>query len=90
MKSLRIGDFVRVRDQGLMWIETNPWDRDNPGTLRMKDGNDNRVIMWENPFEVALVVDRRIPINSSASMPDRKSTRLNSSHVSESRMPSSA
>ena len=30
------------------------------------------------------------PVNMVGEVPDRKSTRLNSSHVSESRMPSSA
>ena len=42
-----------------------------------------------NGLDYTLVNDHYLP-NLTAAAPDRKSTRLNSSHANESRMPSSA
>ena len=49
-------------------------------------------LFWILPFvdKVSAWIDQRTITTSFAAEQDRKSTRLNSSHVSESRMPSSA
>ena len=44
----------------------------------------------ENRYGIVIKTGSCRYSNSSANLKDRKSTRLNSSHVSESRMPSSA
>ena len=57
----------------------------------VEDGSTDPNVDWVSDFEAETGCEVNVKIgNSSDEMVDRKSTRLNSSHVSESRMPSSA
>ena len=50
----------------------------------------NRVLIKREDLQPVFSFKLRGAYNKMVRLPDRKSTRLNSSHVSESRMPSSA
>ena len=77
-----------VIDQGLLLVRTL-WDagiahRDiKPGNLMVRDGE---LLL----IDVAFVQVRPSPWRQAVDLGDRKSTRLNSSHIQKSRMPSSA
>ena len=70
-------------------VESNNTNATNPTQLptdwKASPYTDDKSIALSNPTTAKTA--RRIPIIPS---PDRKSTRLNSSHIEESRMPSSA
>ena len=74
------GEFRIIRANG---IPDHPTGR-FPGR-----GNPNRIAPQRHEFRVPLL-PKAAQAPSPLGMRDRKSTRLNSSHVSESRMPSSA
>ena len=73
---LTVGDVVVVQLQGVMWVESNPWDPFDPNVLRSEQSNGgirpsnlNQVVMWERPADVAVVLERRIPTNDSRRRP---------------------
>ena len=66
-------------------VSLDVWAQDLPDIERLLEGND--ILNTEDGYEE--MVDILSNLYSEYHL-DRKSTRLNSSHVSESRMPSSA
>ena len=76
----RLGSFLSIAPLGV-WTVAHLWN--NLSAFSGKDAWEASVTRYSHPFsEVAAFVIVLVP--------DRKSTRLNSSHVLRSRMPSSA
>ena len=79
--------IVRIlKQEGVGWVSTFPVCRVNNALGR--EGVP-MLMMRDDRYAVA-VADAFSRITASAPLPDRKSTRLNSSHEIPSRMPSSA
>ena len=60
--------------------------------VKIEAGQEPDIAMWPQPGGLKNLADNLVPLKDviDLSKPDRKSTRLNSSHIQKSRMPSSA
>ena len=70
-----------------------PWNAGNPTAVELSMGCMSNTADWIQvyaPINENLLTAQDVINHMNAKLSDRKSTRLNSSHVSESRMPSSA
>ena len=74
------------------WIQSIKWDKDGLVPVIAQDYKTNKILMfaWMNQEALELTQKNKKAFYWSRSRKDRKSTRLNSSHSSVSRMPSSA
>ena len=82
-----------AKDNGCLVIkQTSPNNRGVPDRLFLRDGKCLFIEFKRPGGKVSALQDKWIKELLAENIPaaDRKSTRLNSSHVSESRMPSSA
>ena len=71
-------------------LENDPLGARSIDTVKLSDGKEWAIRMYENGFSYKTIDNYKRSLKASFYMADRKSTRLNSSHASKSRMPSSA